>query len=126
MTSPAGVTDTTLGTIPERIRGPVSSITATRLLVVPRSIPTIFDSVFPKSIWKGDMEFLPGDAEVVREISVDIQQVTRRNDQCRPHIFVPVVQFEQPGQRCVRFFAQFENSFIRRGYLRPNRFIAAP
>src|SRR6266852_5041343 len=91
ITSPEGVTDTTLGTIPERILGPVSSITATRLLVVPRSIPTIFDSVFPKSIWKGDMEFLPGDAEVVREVPVDIEQVTSRTDQCGTHIFVSIV-----------------------------------
>src|SRR5258706_1448336 len=126
ITSPEGVTDTTLGTIPERILGPVNSITATRLLVVPRSIPTIFDSVFPKSIWKGDIQFLPGGAEVVREVSMDIQEVACRTDQCRPHIFVPVVQLEQPSQCCIGFFSHLENPFIRYGYVRPNRFIAAP
>src|SRR5579864_4362255 len=88
ITSPEGVTDTTLGTIPESILGPVNSITATRLLVVPRSIPTIFDSVFPKSIWKGDIQFLTGGAHVVRDISADIEQVTRGSDQCRTHVFV--------------------------------------
>src|SRR5579864_4990168 len=91
ITSPEGVTDTTLGTIPERILGPVSSITATKLLVVPRSIPTIFDSVFPKSIWKGDIQFLPGSAHVVRDISADIEQITGGRYQCRTHVFVTIV-----------------------------------
>src|ERR1700733_5882924 len=54
MTSPEFLTETTLGTMPERIRGPVSSITATRLLVVPRSMPTIFEDFgLPKSISDG-------------------------------------------------------------------------
>src|SRR5689334_25407983 len=73
ITSPEGVTDTTLGTIPERIRGPVRSITATRLLVVPRSMPTMRGSAWPKSICRVDIQFLFDVAQQVRHVLAAIQ-----------------------------------------------------
>src|SRR5215472_10167576 len=53
--SPDSLTETTLGTslspsAPGMILGPVRSMKATRLLVVPRSMPTT-RSLVPKSIW---------------------------------------------------------------------------
>src|SRR5436190_23200720 len=73
ITSPDSVTDTTLGTMPERIRGPVRSMTATRLLVVPRSIPTILGSAWPKSICRVDIQFLFDITHQVRHILAPIQ-----------------------------------------------------
>src|SRR5579864_4747989 len=73
ITSPDSVTDTTLGTMPERMRGPVRSITATRLLVVPRSMPTMRGLAWPKSICRVDIEFLFDLTDQVRYILAAIQ-----------------------------------------------------
>src|SRR5579864_5033363 len=73
ITSPDSVTDTTLGTIPERMRGPVRSITATRLLVVPRSIPTMRGLEWPKSICRVDIQFLFDFTHQIRHILAAIQ-----------------------------------------------------
>src|ERR1700722_20520905 len=70
ITSPDSVTETTLGTMPERMRGPVSSITATKLFVVPKSMPTIGDFSFPKSIWKDIFHF----SDKVSDVSPAIEQ----------------------------------------------------
>src|SRR5579862_7464459 len=74
ITSPDSVTDTTLGTIPERMRGPVRSITATRLLVVPRSMPTMRGSAWPKSICSVDIQFLFDVAQEVRHVLAAIER----------------------------------------------------
>src|SRR6266404_1438313 len=73
MTSPFSATETTLGTIPDRMRGPVSSITATRELVVPRSMPTM-RGFSPKSIWNVDMQFLFDFPNQVVDVSPAIQR----------------------------------------------------
>src|SRR5579862_6919556 len=92
ITSPASETETTLGTMPERMRGPVSSITATRLLVVPRSIPTILGCESPEcpappksicivviqcrhSMWlsNGDIQFLRSVPHQVGDVAPAIQ-----------------------------------------------------
>src|ERR1700693_621195 len=85
ITSPDSATDTTLGTMPERRRGPVSSITATRLLVVPKSIPTMGDFSVPKSIWKDIFHFF----DQIFDISAAIKQ--------GPHL----VQVGRRGERLV-------------------------
>ena len=58
----------------ERMRGPVRSITATRLLVVPRSMPTMRGLAWPKSICRVDIQFLFDIAQQVRHVLAAVQQ----------------------------------------------------
>src|SRR5579862_6261574 len=101
ITSPDSVTDTTLGTIPERMRGPVRSITATRLLVVPRSMPTMRGLAWPKSICRVDIQFLFDIAQQVRHVLATIER--RANLIQHGLVRALVVACEQAGQVCIRF-----------------------
>src|SRR5579862_1633366 len=123
ITSPDGVTDTTLGTIPDRIRGPVSSITATRLLVVPRSIPTIFDSVFPKSISNVDIQFLFNIPDQVRNVSPAVQRTSHRLQQ--RSVLGRVVLGEQRRQSVIDVLPQPGKPLPRLDQLRARGFVAA-
>src|SRR5271170_3754838 len=127
ITSPLGVTATTLGTIPDRMRGPVSSITATRLLVVPRSMPIIGDlRPSPKSICRLDIrfQFLVYFAHQIRHIFPPVQrpadfieQQTRRRS---------IVFFKQPGKRGIDFVAHSLKPLLSLYELRPRGIVSAP
>src|SRR3954469_19712527 len=82
MISPDERTETTLGTMPVRMRGPVRSITDTRLLVVPRSIPTMCDFDSPKSICRVDMKFFLDVSDEVGDIAAAIQRCADLIQRC--------------------------------------------
>src|SRR5436190_22634495 len=88
ITSPDSFTDTTLGTMPERMRGPVRSITATRLLVVPRSIPTILGSAWPKSICRVDIQILFSVTHEIRDVPAETQEISDGNEYRRTNRLV--------------------------------------
>src|SRR5512143_3010845 len=96
ITSPDSVTDTTLGTIPESMRGPVRSITATRLLVVPRSIPTMRGLAWPQSICSVDIQFLLYIPHEIRQVFASIL----RRAHLVPHgsVWLLVVSYGEAGQ----------------------------
>src|SRR6185369_7828260 len=100
ITSPDSVTDTTLGTIPERIRGPVRSITAMRLLVVPRSMPTMRGLAWPKSICRVDIQFFLDIAQQVRYVLAAIQH--RANLFQHGGIGLPVITDKESAESRIR------------------------
>src|SRR5580700_3929780 len=119
--------------MPERMRGPVSSITATRLLVVPKSMPTIGDFSFPKSIWKDIFHFSdqvsnvpPAVEQCANLFQVGcrgqglIDRVSHRDkpvpslDQLRPRRFVAFFQLLQSHIEFEHFFEQLRRSFLRK------------
>src|SRR6185369_2391646 len=112
ITSPDSVTDTTLGTIPERIRGPVRSITATRLLVVPRSMPTMRGLAWPKSICRVDIQFLFDVAQQVRHVLSAIQHRANLVEHGLVRLFV--ITCEETGQACIRFAEHAREPLLRR------------
>src|ERR1700676_1214314 len=123
ITSPDGATETTLGTIPERMRGPVRSITATRLLVVPRSIPTIRGLAWPKSICRVDIQFLFDLTHQVRHIFAAIQR--RANPVQHGWVGLLVMTCEKIGQAHISVAQHAHEPLLRRHQLRTCRFIAA-
>src|SRR5712691_7732889 len=123
ITSPLGAADTTLGIIPDRIRGPVSSITATRLLVVPRSIPTIFELDSPKSIWSVDIQFLFDFPYQVRDVAAAVQD--RANLIEHRRLARRVILLEQTRERTIDFRSHCRETLLRFHQLRPGRIIAA-
>src|ERR1035437_2161264 len=108
ITSPDSLTETTLGTIPDKMRGPVNSITATRLLVVPKSIPTIGDFSVPKSIWKDIFHF----SDQISNVPPPVEQ--------RPNFF----EVGRRGQRLVDRISHRGKPVSCLHQLRPRRLIA--